>query len=77
MYAAQLMAAAEERLPGLPARFAAGEFGDLRHWLRREVHAAGRLLESEPLVEQVTGRTVSEAWLLESLGRRYGPVHGL
>jgi carboxypeptidase Taq len=77
MYASQLMAAAEERLPGLQARFAAGEFGDLLNWLRREVHAAGRLLESEPLVEQVTGRPVSEAWLLESLGRRYGPVHGL
>jgi Zn-dependent M32 family carboxypeptidase len=41
------------------------------------VHAAGRLLESEPLVQQATGRPVSEAWLLESLRRRYGPVHGL
>jgi carboxypeptidase Taq len=77
MYAAQLMASAEERLPGLEDRFAAGEFGDLLGWLRREVHAAGRLLESEPLVQQATGRPVSEAWLLESLRRRYGPVHGL
>jgi carboxypeptidase Taq len=76
MYAAQLMASAEEQLPGLENGFAAGEFGDLLGWLRREVHAAGRLLESEPLVQQATGRPVSEAWLLESLQRRYGPVHG-
>jgi len=41
------------------------------------VHAAGRLLESEPLVEQVSGQPVSEAGLLESLRRRYGPPHGL
>jgi len=77
MYAAQLMAAAEEQVPDLEAGFAAGAFGDLLGWLRREVHAAGRLLESEPLVAQVTGRPVSEAALLESLRRRYGPVHGL
>jgi carboxypeptidase Taq len=76
MYAAQLMASAEEQLPGLENGFAAGEFGDLLGWLRREVHAAGRLLESDPLVQQATGRPVSEAWLLESLQRRYGPVHG-
>jgi carboxypeptidase Taq len=77
MYAAQLMAAAEEQVPGLEAGFAAGAFGDLLGWLRREVHAAGQLLESEPLVAQVTGRPVSAAALLESLRRRYGPVHGL
>ena len=77
LFAAQLMAAAEERLPGLEGRCAAGEFGELLGWLRREVHAVGRLLESEPLVERVTGRPVSEAWLLESLRRRYGPAHGL
>ena len=77
MFAAQLMAAAEERLPGLDRRFAAGDFGDLLGWLRREVHAQGRLLESEPLVERVSGRPVSESWLLDSLRRRYGPVHGL
>jgi carboxypeptidase Taq len=77
MFAAQLMAAAEERLPGLAGQFAAGSFADLLGWLRREVHAAGRLHESEPLVERVTGRPVSEAWLLESLRRRYGPAHGL
>ena len=77
MFAAQLMAAAEEQLGGLAAAFAAGDFGGLLGWLRREVHARGRLLDSEPLVEQVTGRPVSETWLLESLRLRYGPPHGL
>ena len=77
LYAAQLMTAAEKRLPGLAAQIASGTFTDLLGWLRREVHAAGRLLESEPLVEQVSGQPVSEAGLLESLRRRYGPPHGL
>jgi carboxypeptidase Taq len=77
MFAAQLMAAAEEQLPGLESQFAAGSFGDLLGWLRREVHATGRIMESDPLVERVSGRPVSEAGLLASLRRRYGPAHGL
>ena len=77
LYAAQLMAAAEERLDGLPGLFAAGDFRPLLDWLRREIHAAGRLLESEPLVERATGRPVSADWLSRSLTDRYGPSHGL
>ena len=77
MFAAQLMAAAAKRLPGLEEDFARGSFAGLLGWLRQEVHASGRMLESEPLVERVTGHPASESWLLESLRRRYGPVHGL
>jgi carboxypeptidase Taq len=71
------MAAAEARLGNLESRFAAGEFGPLLDWLRREIHGAGRMLESEPLVERATGTPVSADWLAESLRSRYGPAHGL
>ena len=71
------MAAAERDLPGLEGRIAGGEFGGLLGWLRQHVHAVGRLLESEPLVEQATGEPVSERFFLDSLRRRYGPAHGL
>jgi carboxypeptidase Taq len=77
LYAAQLMAAATERLGGLEEGFAAGDFRPLLEWLRREVHAWGRLLQSEPLVERATGRPVSADWLARSLSDRYGPAHGL
>jgi carboxypeptidase Taq len=77
IYAAQLMAAAQRRIPDLDECFAAGSFQPLLDWLRREIHAAGRLLESEPLVERATGESVSEHWLLDSLLERYGPAHGL
>jgi carboxypeptidase Taq len=75
--AAQLMAAAEEAIPDLWRSLATGRFGPLLDWLRREVHARGRLLDSEALVEAATGTPVSEHWLLESLERRYGEAHGL
>jgi carboxypeptidase Taq len=77
LYAAQLMAAAERQLPGLDGRIARGEFDDLLDWLRRHVHGVGRVLESEPLVEQATGGPASERFFLDNLRRRYGPAHGL
>jgi len=77
MFAAQLMAAAERDLPLLDREFAAGRFGPLLAWLRDRVHAVGRTLAPEALVERATGGPITETWLLDSLRRRYGPVHGL
>ena len=77
LYAAQLMAAAADRLGDLDEQFRAGDFRPLLAWLRAEIHEFGRLYESEPLVERATGARVSPDWLAESLLRRYGPAHGL
>ena len=77
LYAAQLMAAAERRLGDLDRQFAVGDFAPLLGWLRSEIHAAGRTLASDPLVERATGMPVSADWLADSLRRRYGPAHGL
>ncbi|MBM4023123.1 MAG: carboxypeptidase M32, partial [Planctomycetes bacterium] len=77
LHAAQFMAAALDRLGDLDGAFAAGEFRPLLDWLRREIHVAGRTLDSDRLVERATGRPVSADWLAESLRRRYGPAHGL
>jgi len=77
MFSAQLMAAAERDVGPLAAEFAAGRFAPLLGWMRQHVHAAGRMLESDPLVERATGEPVSEAPLLASLRARYGVAHGL
>jgi carboxypeptidase Taq len=77
IFAAQLMDEAARRNPGLSAGFARGTFAPLLDWLREHVHAPGRMLESAALVERVTGRPVSEKWLLDSLRERYGAAHGL
>jgi len=77
LFAAQLMEAARRAVPDLDDQVAAGRFDDLLGWLRREIHAFGRTLESEPLVEQATGGSVSGDWLVRSLRDRYGPAYGL
>ena len=77
LFSAQIMAAAEKSLGDLPAQITQGNFRPLLDWLRKEVHATGRTLTSDELVTQVSGEPVSERYLIESLYRRYGPVHGL
>lgn len=77
IFSAQLMAAAEGAVGDLDQQIAGGEFEPLLAWLRQQVHAQGRCLTAEALIEQVSGEPVSERFLAESLQRRYGPVHGL
>jgi carboxypeptidase Taq len=77
VYSAALMATARRQFPNLDAEFAAGRFETLLHWLRSEIHAAGRTLAPEDLVERATGGPVGVEPLLESLRDRYGPAHGL
>lgn len=77
VYAAQLMAAARRDLPDLDADMMAGRFVTLLDWLRRAVHAAGRVLPPGVLIEEATGSPVSADWLVGSLRERYGPPHGL
>ncbi|MGB8852130.1 MAG: carboxypeptidase M32 [Pirellulales bacterium] len=77
IFSAQLMAAAERDVGPLAAQFATGTFAPLLGWMRQRVHAVGRMLESDALVERATGEPVSEAPLLASLRDRYGAAHGL
>ena len=77
VYASQLMAAARRASADLDAEMAAGRFGPLLDWLRREIHTAGRMLSPGQLVERATGGPVSAASLVASLRERYGPAHGL
>lgn len=77
IFSAQLMAAAAGALGDLDQQITTGEFQPLLSWLRREVHGQGRCLTAAALIEQVSGEPISERFLVESLYRRYGPVHGL
>ena len=77
IFSAQIMDAARQAGVGLGEQIRAGDFAPLLHWLHQHIHASGRTLKSEALVEKVSGKSVSEKYLVESLYRRYGPLHGL
>jgi len=71
LIAAQLFAAADAALPGLPDVIARGEFAPLLVWLREQVHAMGSLLTGEKLVESATGAPLGTAAFERHLRERY------
>ena len=77
IFSAQIMDAAQHAGVGLAEQIRSGEFAPLLQWLHEHIHASGRTVKSEALVEKVSDKPVSEKYLVESLYRRYGPLHGL
>jgi carboxypeptidase Taq len=77
LYAAQIWEALAEALPDLDEQLACGEFGALRDWLRRNIHAAGRRWPAGELCQRVTGRPLSHEPLIHHLNSRLRPIYDL
>lgn len=77
LYAAQFFAKAAADLGDLEAQFRRGEFTPLKDWLRENIHSQGRRYSASRLVEQVTGRSLSHAPLIDYLQGKLGPLYGL
>jgi carboxypeptidase Taq len=77
LYAAQLMRAAREQLPGLDDSFAQGEFRPLKSWLNEKVHLPGRSYWSEALCRRVTGEGLRHEPLVGYLRDKYAPLYQL
>jgi carboxypeptidase Taq len=69
--AAQLFAAARGAVPDLMAGLAQGDFGPLRGWLRRTVHARGSLAETGTIIAEATGAPLGPEAFLRHLRARY------
>lgn len=59
LIAAQLWERLESDLGEQATALAAGEVGPIRDWLAEHVHRHGRRLDTEPLLQQITGRGLS------------------
>lgn len=77
LYAAQLFDRADQDLGGLGKQFERGEFSDLGHWLRTNIHEHGQRYTARELLNHVTGETVSHAHLMAHLRAKLGPLYGL
>jgi carboxypeptidase Taq len=71
LLAAQLFEAAREGEPEIAPAISRGEFAPLLSWLRANVHGKGRLVDTEALVIQATGRPLGTEAFLAHLRRRY------
>jgi carboxypeptidase Taq len=77
LYAAQFFAQASQDLGNLDGLFRRGEFGELREWLRANIHTHGRRYTPAQLAERITGKALSHAPLMEHLTTKYGELYGL
>jgi carboxypeptidase Taq len=77
LYAAQFFAQAKQELNNLDNQFRHGEFGELREWLRLNIHTHGRRFTPAQLAQRITGKPLSHIPLIEHLTTKYGELYGL
>lgn len=77
LYAAQFFAQARQELNDLDGQFRRGKFGELREWLRMNIHTHGQRFTPAQLAERITGKPLSCIPLMEHLTTKYGELYGL
>ena len=79
LYAAQFMAVARRELGGtdLDADFRRGEFGRLKDWLVRNIHAHGQRFRAAELCRRATGEPLRAGPFVAYLHEKYGPLYGV
>jgi carboxypeptidase Taq len=74
---AQLWERIRRELPDLDEQIAAADFGDLRDWLRENVHRYGRKYLPGELLERVVGDGLDPQPLLRYLREKFGAIYAL
>ena len=69
--AAQLFAAAKADTPEIPDEIGSGNFAPLRNWLAENVHSKGASVDTQTLLQDVTGSVLSAAAFKRHLTARY------
>ena len=77
LMAAQVLAAAQQQLPDLETRLAAGDYQTLLTWLSENIYRHGRAYSSDELLTRVTGTGLNTAPLLDYLDQKYTDVYEL
>lgn len=77
MLAAQLFAAAEQAIPKLKNKIAAGSFTELNHWLSENIHRYGRRYPTQKLIKKATGKPLSAIDYIHYLENKFGRLYGL
>ena len=74
---AQLFASAETAIDDLHQNLANGQFDKLLEWSRDKVHRHGRTMNSEEIVKNATGDTLSPEYLINYLKNKLEPLYGI
>ncbi|MFB6126656.1 MAG: carboxypeptidase M32 [Halolamina sp.] len=75
--AAQLDAAMREEVDDVDERIRAGEFGPLREWMEKNVHAHGRKYGTDELAERATGEPLTAEYFLDYVEEKFTDLYDL
>ncbi len=77
LYAAQFYAAAKEQILNLEDEIAAGEYGRLLLWLRKNIHVHGKFYSQDELARNATGEKLNSKYFTDYLAKKYGEIYGI
>jgi carboxypeptidase Taq len=77
LYAAMLWRRLAADVPDVDAAIGEARFAPILDWLREHVHRPGHLLECEPLMQRVTGESLSHRPFMDYLWGKFGPLYGV
>jgi carboxypeptidase Taq len=77
MAAAQFWSAMQKVMPDLTRKMAAGDFSEILHWLRENVHAHGRRYSRDELLQRATGKPLGTKDYADYLTKKYGELYKL
>ncbi len=77
LIASQLWARIEQDIPDLGSKIEQGEFGDLRSWLRQNIHRHGAKFEPMELLNRITGSGLTAQPYLRYLRHKFGEIYRL
>lgn len=77
LYAAQFFAAAQKELLYLNSEITRGNYSHLLEWLRKNIHAHGRMFSANDLVQKVTGEPPSSRYFIDYLTNKFSQIYFL
>lgn len=77
LYSAQFYHAAQTQILNLEKEIAAGEFGHLLAWLRKNIHSHGRFYSQNELIQKVTGEKLNSRYFTDYLHKKYSEIYAI
>ncbi len=74
LYAAQFYARMVKDIPKLEQKIATGNLLEIREWLRKNIHAHGKLFTASGLAKALTGEELNSKYFTDYLEKKYGEV---
>lgn len=75
LYSAQFFNALKREIPDIDKKMTKGGFAEIREWLRKNIHAHGKLYTADKLAKKLTGETLNSKYFCDYLEQKYKDIY--